>query len=259
MKIGFFDSGVAGLAVIGQLQRVLASHDMVYFADTAHFPYGIKSPAAVAGHLVKGLGWLVDQGCQRIGIVCGSASSVIQWVPETKVPLIDIITPAVGGAMALSAGGRIGVLASRMAVETRVFDRLIKPNRPGACVSQAAAPLLAALVMEGWYRRPEARRVIKKYLYPLKRSQIDTLIVATSHGLIVSRQIREKIGRRVNVVDTGRSFIERMTADLPGSLPARSPEPSCLECWLTDTNDHFKKMGAAFYKGRIIVRQAPGL
>ena len=45
--IGVFDSGVGGFSVLRELKKSLPSASFVYYADTAHCPYGEKSPEYV--------------------------------------------------------------------------------------------------------------------------------------------------------------------------------------------------------------------
>ena len=45
--IGVFDSGVGGLTVVNEIQRQLPKERVVYFGDTARFPYGSKSVETV--------------------------------------------------------------------------------------------------------------------------------------------------------------------------------------------------------------------
>ncbi|MBU6345996.1 MAG: glutamate racemase, partial [Cyanobacteria bacterium REEB494] len=41
--IGVFDSGVGGLTVLRQVYQQLPNESVIYFGDTAHLPYGIRS------------------------------------------------------------------------------------------------------------------------------------------------------------------------------------------------------------------------
>ncbi len=41
--IGVFDSGVGGLTVVKELQKILPDEQLIYFGDTARIPYGTKS------------------------------------------------------------------------------------------------------------------------------------------------------------------------------------------------------------------------
>lgn len=263
MKIGIFDSGVAGLVAARDLCHVLAGHEVIYLGDSAGFPYGIKSPATIAPRLENGLAWLVDQGVDAIGIVCGGAAAVYAagLVRQRAIVSADTVTAAVPEAASASRSGRIGVLSSAAVIQTGVFRRLVP--EPGAVVIEAAAPLLGPLVLAGWLRRPETRRIVKKTLYPLKRQQIDTLIIASGAGSVLAGLIREKIGARVRVVDAAQALVRRMTKDLNLTAEPFTPNPSAsggrVTCWLTDTAGQFAAMAQKIFKGRLEVRQAPGL
>jgi glutamate racemase len=263
MKIGLLDSGVAGLAVARMLQNRLPSHELVYLGDTARFPYGIKSPSLVARHVERGLEWLVDRGVERIGIVCGSAAAVAVAGlarPAAAVVLEDTVSAGADEALRAGPKGPIGVLGSPVVMETGVFRKRIEGAGSTARVFHAAAPLLGPLVLEGWIRRPETRRIVKKALHPLKLRQIDSLIIASTAGIVLAGLIREKAGPRVTVVDAGQALVGRLAADLHPIFSAgdNPSETGRFECWLTDTAGHFSVAAQRFFKARIVVRQVPG-
>ena len=41
--IGVFDSGFGGLSLVKEVFRQLPNEEMIYFADTARCPYGVRS------------------------------------------------------------------------------------------------------------------------------------------------------------------------------------------------------------------------
>ena len=41
--IGVMDSGIGGLTVVRELQRILPGEDIIYFGDSANCPYGNKT------------------------------------------------------------------------------------------------------------------------------------------------------------------------------------------------------------------------
>ena len=42
--IGIFDSGIGGMTVAQAIRKALPNERFIYFGDTAHLPYGDKSP-----------------------------------------------------------------------------------------------------------------------------------------------------------------------------------------------------------------------
>ncbi|MBT6174764.1 MAG: glutamate racemase, partial [Flavobacteriales bacterium] len=45
--IGIFDSGIGGLTVARAINDLLPNESLLYFGDTAHLPYGEKSPELI--------------------------------------------------------------------------------------------------------------------------------------------------------------------------------------------------------------------
>ncbi len=45
--IGVFDSGQGGLTVLSRLVDLMPNEDYVFYGDSAHAPYGVKTPEEV--------------------------------------------------------------------------------------------------------------------------------------------------------------------------------------------------------------------
>ena len=74
--IGLFDSGVGGLTVARAIARRLPKEDILYFGDTAHLPYGEKSPDSIRKFSLEIANHLIKKGAKIIVIACNSASSI---------------------------------------------------------------------------------------------------------------------------------------------------------------------------------------
>jgi glutamate racemase len=64
--IGIFDSGIGGLTVANAIQQVLPAESLIYFGDTAHLPYGEKSPQAIRSYSLKIADFLLEKKCTAI-------------------------------------------------------------------------------------------------------------------------------------------------------------------------------------------------
>ena len=84
--IGVFDSGIGGLTVAKAISELLPSEDLVYFGDTAHMPYGEKSPHAIKSYSEKIAQFLVDQPCKLVVIACNSASATAFKQVQQSLP-----------------------------------------------------------------------------------------------------------------------------------------------------------------------------
>lgn len=210
--IGIFDSGIGGLTTVRALMDTLPGHDLIYFGDTARTPYGSKSHETVIRYAIENTEFLMERGAQVIVIACNTASSVATEVLKEKyrVPVFEVITPAVARAVAQTRKGQIGVIGTRGTINSGIYERLIKEQLPDANVFSNPCPLLVPLVEEGWFDRPETKMIVKKYLHPLKIRQVDSLILGCTHYPLLKSIIQDKIGKRVRVIDSSVAVAEKI-------------------------------------------------
>ena len=212
--IGIFDSGIGGLTTCRALKKALPGHDMIYFGDTARTPYGSKSRETVIKYSLENSRFLIEMGAKMIVVGCNTASSV---APEAireafDVPVFEVVHPAVEQALAVTKKGLIGVIGTRGTINSGVYETRIKEMLPSATVHSNPCPLLVPLVEEGWFNRPETRRIVKSYIHPLRERQIDTLILGCTHYPMLEPIIREKAGKRVTIIDSGSAVASQVKA-----------------------------------------------
>ena len=132
--IGIFDSGIGGLSVFKEVYRMLPEEHYIYYADSAHCPYGEKSREYVIGRSKEITEFLVREGADIIVVACNTATAAAISVlregysdpakPETAGHLLEIsegrrdhvkfigMEPAVKPAAGMTRTGVIGVLAT---------------------------------------------------------------------------------------------------------------------------------------------------
>ena len=204
--IGIFDSGIGGLTVVREVLKQLPRYRIVYFGDTARTPYGPKSPRTITEYALEDTEFLLKQGAQIIVVACNSVSAVATEVLREKfrIPIFEVIAPAVQTTLALTRSRRVGIIGTRATIGSGVYERSLKTVDPDIQVYSYPCPLLVPLVEEGWLKRPETKQIVRKYLYPLKRQQIDTLVLGCTHYPLLKGIIQSKIGRRVRVIDSSQ-------------------------------------------------------
>ena len=74
--IGIFDSGIGGLTIASEINKVLPNEKIIYFGDTQHLPYGNKSNQRIIYYSHKIVEFLLKKKCKAIVIACNSASSI---------------------------------------------------------------------------------------------------------------------------------------------------------------------------------------
>ena len=72
--IGVFDSGVGGLSVLAEMQRLLPNESLLYVADCGNIPYGEKSPAFIRQRCAVMADFLQAQGAKAMVVACNTAT-----------------------------------------------------------------------------------------------------------------------------------------------------------------------------------------
>ena len=148
--LGIFDSGLGGFSVLRPLRELLPHHDMIYFADQAHVPYGDRDPHELAGFLRYNIAYLNEVGAEAIVVACNTSAAIAfhtGW-PQSAAPIIDLISSA-ADAVAASGARRIGVLATTATTRAGAYGAAIRARIPDAQVEELAAPALVPLVEAG--------------------------------------------------------------------------------------------------------------
>jgi glutamate racemase len=217
--IGVFDSGVGGLTVVREIFKKLPDYQIIYFGDTARTPYGTKSKEIIIKYAREDAKFLLERGAKIIVIACNTASAVASQIlrDELGVPVFEVIMPAVRRAVAVTKSKKIGVIGTRATIGSGVYEESIKKINAEIQVTSQACPLLVPLVEEGWLDQPETKRIVKKYLQPLKNKQIDTLILGCTHYPALKHLIHLRIGRHVKLVDSAEEVVCKLQSFLAGN------------------------------------------
>lgn len=121
-----FDSGVGGLSVLAPVRAPLPRAPIVYAADNAGFPYGVKSEAEIAARVPALLGRLVERYRPRLAVIaCNTASTIALAHVRSAldIPIVGTV-PAVKPAALASRSRVIGVLGTDATVRQPYVDRL---------------------------------------------------------------------------------------------------------------------------------------
>lgn len=205
-SIGLFDSGIGGLSVLKQFIRFLPNESYIYLGDTARVPYGNKSQETVIEYSKQCVRFLLEKQVKLIVIACNTASSAaLQAVREiSDVPVIGMISPAVGASLRATQNGRIGIIGTRATIESRAYqdEILAKAEDNSIEVFSKACPLFVPLVEEGLLKHSASKIIAEEYLGEFQAHQIDTLVLGCTHYPLLTQLITE-ILPDVTLIDSG--------------------------------------------------------
>ena len=192
--IGVFDSGLGGLTVVKELNRLLPDEDIVYFGDTGRVPYGNRSRETIRRYAKEDEAFLLKQDVKVIIAACGTVSSVAADISETlPIPFFEVVSHASKAAVKASKNGKIGVIGTAATIKSGKHREYILKENPNATVVCQSCPLFVPLVEEGWYSAEDGVVIetVRRYLEPMLDAEIDTLILGCTHYPLLTEAISE--------------------------------------------------------------------
>ena len=201
--IGIFDSGVGGLTVARAILDQLPNESTIYIGDTARGPYGPRPLAEVREFALETLDFLVEQGVKALVIACNTASAAMlrDARERYKVPVIEVIQPAVRRAVAASRSGHIGVIGTRATVDSKAYLDAFAAA-PQLQVTSIACPLFVECVERGETSGAEITKIARDYLAPVMEAKVDTLVLGCTHYPLLTGVISYVMGEGVTLVSS---------------------------------------------------------
>ena len=206
--IGVFDSGLGGLTVVKAMRSVLPNESIVYFGDTARVPFGNKSPELIKEYSLQITDFLLEQKTKIIVVACNTATALALETLQYKldIPVIGVVKPGVDSALNLTQNNRIGVIGTISTINSGVYDTELRAINHSAEVTSTPCPLFVPLAEEGWINEPATRLIAEKYLEPINKANVDTLILGCTHYPLFKEVIQEVISYKIKLVDSAQAM-----------------------------------------------------
>ncbi|MCK9283754.1 MAG: glutamate racemase [Rhodocyclaceae bacterium] len=221
--IGVFDSGLGGLSVLAAIARALPRADLLYFADTAHLPYGNKSDAFIRGRVLAIGDRLAELGCRLLVVACNTATAAAITELRQRHPELTVVgvEPGIKPAATSSRSGRIAVLATESTARSERLKRLIRDHAGHVRVHVEACP--------GWATRVEALDLdgaefaaeIAARVAPLLADGTDRLVLGCTHYSFLAPQLQPLLPPGAELVDVAAA-VARQVVRLAGNHTAGS-------------------------------------
>lgn len=205
--IGIFDSGIGGMTVAQAIRKALPNERFIYFGDTAHLPYGDKSPESIRHYAARISQYLLDNKCKALVIACNTASAhaykTVCDVAGPNVPVINVIDPVAEYVAKKFTKQRIGVIGTKGTIASRVYvNRIEKLNKSLKVISNAT-PLLASMIEEGFYNNQISQTIINSYLSKPNFKDIHALILACTHYPLIRKEVDLYYKKKIEIIDNG--------------------------------------------------------
>lgn len=218
--IGIFDSGYGGLSILKDIEKKLPQHDYIYLGDNARAPYGDKSQKLIYKYSQEAVDYLFSQGCKLIIFACNTASAVAlrklqqEYLPS-KYPgrnVLGVIRPLVESVIDLKKNSKVGVMATTSTVESKAYINEFSSLDPSIQVIQQACPLLVPLIEESRENSPETNMVLTEYIRPLKKINLDALVLGCTHYAWLQEMINKGFGTEVKILRSGQIIADKLAS-----------------------------------------------
>lgn len=214
MAVGVFDSGLGGLTVLDKLQQRLPDVPFVYYADSAHAPYGVRDADDIYDLTTRSVARLWDAGCDLVILACNTASAAALrrmqegWIPRGKrvlgvfVPLIEAMTERQWGDNSPPrevAVNHVALFATPATVASRAFQRELSFRAIGVDVEAQACGGVVDAIEEGDMILAEA--LVRSHVDALKRKMPnpDAAILGCTHYPLMQEAFQAALGGQVKV------------------------------------------------------------
>ncbi len=215
----FLDTGVGGFSVLRASQQLLPDAPVVYAADYAGLPYGMKTEAELATRIPALLGRLVERYHPRLAtIACNTASTIaLDHVRAVlNIPVVGTV-PAIKPASEMTRTGVIGLLGTQATIRQPYVDNLASEFAVDKRLIRFGAPdLVYAAEAKLRGETPDAdilEQAISGLLEQPGGEEIDVIVLACTHFPLVEQELTAIIGRPMQFID-GAAGIARRIAHL---------------------------------------------
>jgi len=224
--------------VLRELHAKLPRHDIVFFSDQAHVPYGDRGVPELVGFLRANIMFLDERGADAIVMACNTscATASQQGWPRSRATIVDLIESA-AIAIEHSEYKRIGVIATSATARSGAYTKAILARVPGAAVVEIAAPALVPLVEAGKLEGPEPRAAVAAVCAQLPRD-LDAVILACTHYPLLNSHFAAVLGDRIARVDPASVQAERAAA--MAADEGFAPGTGAITCITTGDPERFR-------------------
>jgi glutamate racemase len=252
LPIAVFDSGVGGLTVLHECLVSLPEEDFVYLGDDARFPYGARSAEELRESVERVSRFLLGRGAKLLVVACNSAASagleVARAVADDHgVEIVAVIEPEAEIAAAVTGNGQVGVLATPATVRSGAYGRALARQHRNLTVTEVEAPALAAVIQRGFPFDRSVVEMVRTYCEPLRRAEVDTVVLGCTHYPLVAPMLQRTLGRDVRLVSAGHAIAataQRVLGD--AGLATASDGEGDYSFICTGDPEAFRELGTRF-------------
>ncbi|MCB0397981.1 MAG: glutamate racemase [Flavobacteriales bacterium] len=252
---------MGGLTVAKAIVKQLPQENLIYFGDTAHLPYGDKSPVAIRHYAEEITRYLLGKGCKAIVVACNTASAhayknVRKLTPD-HIPVFDVIDPVVQHASKHHQNQKIGIIATKGTIGSGIYEKKLKKLNSKLKVVSAATPMLVPMIEESFMNQNVRQAILSAYLNQAKFTGIGALILGCTHYPLIIKDIRSILPREADIIDSASitAFAVRSKLEALQLINPSNKRP-VRQFFVSDFTQAFEKLAKRFFGDQLNLRKA---
>ena len=204
MRFGLFDSGIGGFTVLKKVIELCPNNSYIYLADTARLPYGVKTINEIKTIAEEVSYWFSYQKIDAFLVACNTTNAIALDVIKKNldVPVFDLIESAASTIQ----DSRVGVLATPSTVKTKAYTRAILEFKPKTFVIEQPCPEFVPMIEMDNINSDEITAVANRYLEPLLKQKIHSLILGCSHYPLITPLLAQIVPSNVKLLDPAEAL-----------------------------------------------------
>ena len=199
--IGVFDSGVGGTSTLHTLAKLLPHEKFIFYGDSKNAPYGEKTRQQVIKLTNRVFNDLTRKHhIKAFVMACNTATSSAKAELMKMHPhlLIFGIEPAL--KQAVDHGGQyIIVMGTPLTISLPKYHRQLDKYQATHHIYSVPCPGLAGLIEGGSKNITQIKALVHKLLDPLKKYQIDSIVLGCTHYPYIKSIISAEFGNQAAI------------------------------------------------------------
>jgi len=212
--IGMFDAGIGGLNIANSIYNELPAENIVYYADTLNWPYGNKKPEQVMSYTLKITNYLKSvQGCKVVVIACNTASTIAGELAASinEIPVLGTIEATVQETVQKTKSKKVGLLATEGTIASEIYQKILWDTYQIKTTAVAGTEL-SPLAEQGEFKGKNTYQAIQKYLEPLFKAEVDSIILGCTHYLYFQTLFEELKKPEMAIISPGKGMAQQVTS-----------------------------------------------
>lgn len=228
MRIAFFDSGMGGLSVLHQAQRLQPEHEYIYYADSMNAPYGDKPAAHVRDLVFAAIDFIATLQPDALVVACNTATAVCINELRARYPFVVIgMEPAIKPALQCIAESRVLVMATSLTLQESKLSALLGRVDKRGRSDKLAMDKLVQFAEQGDFDSSEVITYVRSQLSHYDCEQYAAVVLGCTHFIYFKALLQKLFPSDTVFVDGNMGTVRHLFNCLAGGTASDSLVAGC--------------------------------